>query len=135
MACGGGIESESKREREREREKREKKTDRQEPFWLKSLWAIHGGLGQDGITSGSSSWVLEASTPCGEVLLRRVLLDGHETGSTEEIASWSVEAERIAREVEEKKRKLQGAIEKESTLKDVRMADECLDGLDGSLSS
>ena len=46
----------------------------------------------------------------------------------------SVEAERISREVEAKKRKLQEAIEKESTMKDVTMADECLDGLDGSLS-
>ena len=56
-------------------------------------------------------------------------------GSTEEIASWSVEAERISREVEAMKRKLQEAIEKESTMKDVRMSDEGLDGLDGSLSS
>ena len=41
-------------------------------------------------------------------------------------------------EVEAKKRKLQEAIEKESTMKDVRMSDEGLDGLDGldgSLSS
>ena len=30
-------------------------------FWLKLLWAIHGGLSQDGISSGSSSWVLEPS--------------------------------------------------------------------------
>ena len=47
-------------------------------------------------------------------------------GSTEEIASWSVEAERISREVEAKKRKLLEAIEKESTMKDVRMADQLL---------
>ena len=55
--------------------------------------------------------------------------------STEEIASWSVEVERISREVEAKKRKLQEAIEKESTMKDVSMSDDGLDGLDGSLSS
>ena len=40
-------------------------------------------------------------------------------GSTEEIVSWSVEAERISREVEAKKRKLQEAIENASTMKDV----------------
>ena len=56
-------------------------------------------------------------------------------GSTEEIASWSVEAERISREVEVKNRKLFEAIEKESTMKDVRMSDEGADGLDGSLAS
>ena len=56
-------------------------------------------------------------------------------GSVEETASWSVAAERMSREVEAKQRKLQEAIEKESTMKDVRMADECLDGLGGSLSS
>ena len=56
-------------------------------------------------------------------------------GSTEEIASWSVEAERISREVEAKNRKLFEAIEKESTMKDVRMSDEGADGLDGSLAS
>ena len=56
-------------------------------------------------------------------------------GSTEEIASWSVETERISREVEAMKRKLQEAIEKESTMKDVRMSDEGVDGLDWSLSS
>ena len=39
------------------------------------------------------------------------------------------------REVEAKNSKLQEAIEKESTMKDVRISDDDLDGLDGSLSS
>ena len=56
-------------------------------------------------------------------------------GSTEEIASWTMEAQRLSQEAEAKKSKLQEAIEKESTMKDVRMSDEGLDGLDGSLSS
>ena len=47
-------------------------------------------------------------------------------GSVEEIAGWMLEAQRLNREVEAEKRKLQEAIEKESG-KD--------DGLDGSLSS
>ena len=46
-----------------------------------------------------------------------------------------VEAERIRTEIEGKKRKLQEAVETESTTKDVKMSDECVDGLDGSLSS
>ena len=56
-------------------------------------------------------------------------------GSTEEIASWTVEAQRLSKEVEAKKRKLQEAIERESTMNDVRMSDKGLDGLDGSLWS
>ena len=43
---------------------------------------------------------------------------------TEEIASWSVEAERISREVEAKKRKLHESMQRESTMKDVRMSDD-----------
>ena len=72
---------------------------------------------------------------CGEEAAGKRLAGWTRDGSTEEIASWSVEAERLSREVEAKKRKLQEAIEKESTMKDVRMSDEGLDGLDGSLSS
>ena len=55
-------------------------------------------------------------------------------GSVEEIAGWLLEAQRLNREVEAKKRKLQEAIEKESG-KDARMGDDSMDGLDGSLSS
>ena len=56
-------------------------------------------------------------------------------GSMEEIASWSAAAERMSREVEAKKWKLQEAVRNNPLFKDVRMADGCLDGLDGSLSS
>ena len=45
-----------------------------------------------------------------------------------------LEAQRLSREVEAKKRKLQEAIEKESS-KDARMGDDPMDGLDGSLLS
>ena len=45
-----------------------------------------------------------------------------------------LEAQRLNREVEAMKRKLQEAIEKESG-KDARMGDDPMDGLDGSLSS
>ena len=55
-------------------------------------------------------------------------------GSAEEIAGWMLEAQRLKRGVEAKKRKLQEAIEKESG-KGARMGDESMDGLDGSLSS
>ena len=55
-------------------------------------------------------------------------------GSAEEIAGWMMEAQRLNREVEAKKRKLPEAIEKESG-KDARMGDDAMDGLDGSLSS
>ena len=55
-------------------------------------------------------------------------------GSGEEIAGWMLEAQRLKRGVEAKKRKLQEAIEKESG-KGARMGDESMDGLDGSLSS
>ena len=55
-------------------------------------------------------------------------------GSAEEITGWILEAQRLNREVEAKKRKLQEAIEKESG-KDARMGDDSMDGLDGSLSS
>ena len=55
-------------------------------------------------------------------------------GSAEEIAGWMMEAQRLNREVEAKKRKLQETIEKESG-KDARMGDDSMDGLDGSLSS
>ena len=51
---------------------------------------------------------------------------------TEEIASWTLEAQRFNKEVEAKKRNLQEAIEKESV---ARMGDDSVDGLDGSLSS
>ena len=54
-------------------------------------------------------------------------------GSTEEIAGWMMEAQRLNKEVEAKKRKLQETIERESR-KDARM-DDAMDGLDGSLSS
>ena len=54
-------------------------------------------------------------------------------GSTEEIAGWMMEAQRLNKEVEAKKRKLQETIERESK-KDARM-DDAMDGLDGSLSS
>ena len=52
--------------------------------------------------------------------------------SSEEI--WMMEAQRLNREVEAKKRKLEETIEKESG-KDARMGDDSMDGLDGSLSS
>ena len=55
-------------------------------------------------------------------------------GSSEEIAGWMLEAQRLNREVEAKKRKLQETIERESR-KDARMGDDAMDGLDGSLSS
>ena len=55
-------------------------------------------------------------------------------GSVEGVAGWMLEAQRLNKEVEAKKRKLQEAIEKESG-KDARMGDESMDGLDGSLSS
>ena len=55
-------------------------------------------------------------------------------GSAEEIAGWMMEAQRLNKEVEEKKRKLQETIEKNSG-KDARMGDDSMDGLDGSLSS
>ena len=45
-----------------------------------------------------------------------------------------LEAQRLSREVEAKKRKIQQAIEKESS-KDARMGDDPMDGLDGSLLS
>ena len=54
-------------------------------------------------------------------------------GSTEEIAGWMMEAQRLNNEVEAKKRKLQETIVRESR-KDARM-DDAMDGLDGSLSS
>ena len=54
-------------------------------------------------------------------------------GSTEEIAGWMLEAQRLNKKVEAKKRKLQETIERESR-KDARM-DDAMDGLDGSLSS
>ena len=54
-------------------------------------------------------------------------------GSAEEIAAWIMEAQRLNKEVEAKKRKLQETIESESR-KDARM-DDAMDGLDGSLSS
>ena len=54
-------------------------------------------------------------------------------GSTEEIAGWMMDAQRLNKEVEAKTRKLQETIERES-LKDDRM-DDAMDGLDGSLSS
>ena len=52
-------------------------------------------------------------------------------GSTEEIAGWMMEAQRLNKEVEAKKKKLQETIERESR-KDARMGD---DAMDGSLSS
>ena len=55
--------------------------------------------------------------------------------TTEDIARWFVEAERIALEISGKKRKIQEAVEKESTKDDIKMPDGCMDGLDGSLSS
>ena len=55
-------------------------------------------------------------------------------GSAEELSGWMMEAQRLNREVEGKKRKLQEAVEKESG-KDARMGDDSMDGLDGSLSS
>ena len=55
-------------------------------------------------------------------------------GSAEEIAGWMMEVQRLNREVEAEKRKLQETIEKESR-KDARMGDDSMDGLDGSLSS
>ena len=54
-------------------------------------------------------------------------------GSSEEIAGWMMEAQRLNKEVEAKKRKLQETIERGSR-KDARM-DDAMDGLDGSLSS
>ena len=45
-----------------------------------------------------------------------------------------MEAQRLNKEVEAKKRKLQEMIEWESK-KDARMGDDAMDGLDGSLSS
>ena len=55
-------------------------------------------------------------------------------GSAEEIAGWTMEAQRLNKEVEAKKRKLQETIVRESR-KDGRMGDDAMDGLDGSLSS
>ena len=55
-------------------------------------------------------------------------------GSVEEIAGWMLEAQRLNREVEAKKRKLQETIVRESR-QDARMEDDSMDGLDGSLSS
>ena len=55
-------------------------------------------------------------------------------GSSEEIAGWMMEAQRLNREVAAKKRKLQETIEKESG-QDARMGDDAMDGLDGSLSA
>ena len=52
-------------------------------------------------------------------------------GSTEEFASWRLEAQTLNKEVEAKKRKLQEAIEMK-TVKDARMGDDSMDGLDGS---
>ena len=46
-------------------------------------------------------------------------------GSSEEIAGWMLEAQRLNREVEAKKRKLQETIEKESK-KDARMGDDSI---------
>ena len=54
-------------------------------------------------------------------------------GSVEEIVGWMLEAQRLNKEVEAK-RKLQETIMKESG-KDARMGDDSMDGLDGSLSS
>ena len=54
-------------------------------------------------------------------------------GSTEEIAGWMMEAQRLNKEVEAKKRILQETIERESR-KDARK-DDAMNGLDGSLSS
>ena len=54
-------------------------------------------------------------------------------GSAEEIAGCMVEAQRLNKEVEAKKRKLQETIERESR-QDARMGD-AMDDLDGSLSS
>ena len=46
-----------------------------------------------------------------------------------------MEAERIALEISEKKKKIQEAVGKESTKDDIKMSDRGMDGLDGSLSS
>ena len=54
--------------------------------------------------------------------------------TTEEIASWSLEADRIELEISGK-RKIQEAVEKETTKDDIKMSDGGMDGLDGSLSS
>ena len=54
-------------------------------------------------------------------------------GSAEEIAGWMVEAQRLNKEVEAKKRKLQETIERGSG-KNARM-DDAMNGSDGSLSS
>ena len=51
-----------------------------------------------------------------------------------EETGWMMEAQRLNKEVEAKKRKLQETIEKESGT-DARMGDDSMDGLDGSLSS
>ena len=56
-------------------------------------------------------------------------LDGRKT------ASWSVDVERGRAESEGNKRKIEEAAEMESTTKGVKMSDECMDGLDRSLSS
>ena len=54
-------------------------------------------------------------------------------GSAEEIAGWTMEAQRLNKEVEAKKRKLQETIVRESR-KDARMED-AMDDVEGSLSS
>ena len=54
-------------------------------------------------------------------------------GSAEEVAGWTIEAQRLNKEVEAKKRKLQETIERGSR-KDARM-DDAMNGSDGSLSS
>ena len=53
--------------------------------------------------------------------------------TTEEIARWFAEADRIAAEKSGNMKIIQEAGEKESTKSD--MSDKCMDGLDGSLSS
>ena len=70
---------------------------------------------------------------CGRSASKR-LAGWTRDGSAEEIAGWMMEAQRLNREVEAKKRKLQEAVEKESG-KDARMGDDSMGGLDGSLSS
>ena len=54
--------------------------------------------------------------------------------TTEEIASWNVETNRIAKNLG-KKRKIGEAVEKEHAKDDSKMSDHGMDGLEGSLSS
>ena len=68
-----------------------------------------------------------------ELCLRR-MAGASRDASTEEIASWSVAADRIALEISGKK-KIQEEVEKKTTKDDIKMSGGGMEGLHGSLSS